>query len=226
MAKNFVVFQRGILWGGIAFIVALFLLNINFICAEEVIKKTDVIRGMDVEESVYYVGDKEVAKEKISKDGLVEQSGKIPDGKIKFSDQYKDTYGEENYKNGKRKGVSRTFYKSGKLMKEFYYDEGRLIKGKEYFENGNIRYEVDYQDARYDAKGTKNKEVGIGKLYYPTGVLKYEWNVTKSQMIGYKRSYNQDGALRAETQVDDKGNIISPQPVDLMTSGNENQQSK
>ena len=66
-------------------------------------------------------------------------------------------------------------------------------------------FEVDYRDARLDMKD--EKENGIGRLYYPDGVLKYEWYFTNSGKA-YRKSYNPDGTLRVEFYYDRFGKLI------------------
>ena len=157
-----------------------------------IIKKIKLSPNRDYAEGFFYLGNNIVARQKIYDGKIIEQSGKIPDGKVKFYDDFRDTYGYELYDNGKLNGISRTFYKSGELKEENEYQYGRLISTKKYYNNGKMRLTVDYTDAR-DYEG--QKEVGIGKIYFKTGKLKYEWNITKSTKIGYKKSYSEEGKL-------------------------------
>lgn len=167
-----------------------------------VIRKTNVIRGSDYLENVFYIGNQEIARQKSSSQGILEESGQIPDGEAKFFDQYTHTYGNEHYWNGKKEGIARVYYEDGQLMSEGEYNSGKLVRNREYYPGGNLRFEVDYTDAR---EGKSTDEVGIGKLYYPNGQLKYEWYMTRHNPIGYKKSYNQDGSLRAEVYFDEQG---------------------
>src|SRR5437016_2073310 len=57
----------------------------------DVVRKNYLVPGMGFEESVFYIGDQEIAKQKIINGKIVESSGKIPDGKVKFSDEYHNT---------------------------------------------------------------------------------------------------------------------------------------
>jgi antitoxin component YwqK of YwqJK toxin-antitoxin module len=167
----------------------------------DVTRTTIVVRGRDYLEHIFYRGGEETARIKEFNDGTFESSGEIPDGKVKFKDEYAGTYGEEFYQDGRRQGLTQTYFSDGRLKSSSEYLYGRLIRKKEYYPGGLLRFEVDYSDARdYD-----DDEVGIGKLYFPNGALKYEWSLINRESRGFKKSYNQDGTLRAVTYFDGKG---------------------
>jgi len=171
----------------------------------EVICKTQVIRGQDYIESVFFDGDKEVARVKQSPSGVISAEGEIPDGPVNFVDSYKKTHGEESYRSGKKHGYSRTFYENEKLKKESYYMNGQLLMEKEYYPDGKLRFEVDYSDAR---DGVGSNETGIGKLYHQNGALKYEWNFTRSSPEAFRKTYTQEGVLRFATYYDSANQLI------------------
>lgn len=171
----------------------------------EVTRRDRIERGEDYWESYFYIGNQEIASERGDAHGTTEQKGSIPDGPVKFSNDTDSTYGVEYYDHGKREGSSKIYYKDANLMSEAWYRQGKLISKKEYYSNGLLRFEVDYTDAR-DYKD--NKEVGIGKLYFPNGKLKFEWHLTNRESVGFKKSYNSDGTLRAEFYYDVAGNLI------------------
>lgn len=173
--------------------------------AQEIVRKTKLIRGSDYYEDVFYSGNQELARQKTTGQKVLEQNGEIPDGKIKFIDESEHTYGEEYYRNGKKEGLSRTYYEDGWLKMESDYREGAILNSKEYYKNGNLRFEVNYEDARDDKE---DSEVGIGKLYFSDGTLRYEWDLTKSKKIGFKKSYNQNGELVYEAYYDADGKLI------------------
>ena len=160
-------------------------------------------QGGNFRETFFYRGDEEIARTKSTAQGVIEQSGAIPDGKVVFVDSHTKTHGEETYRHGKKHGSAKTFYQDGKLWKEEQYRNGKLLTKKQYYKNGRTRFEVDYTDASVLGDG---KEVGVGKIYYPSGVLKYEWNVTRTNPRGFKKSYNTDGTLRAAAFYDEYGN--------------------
>jgi len=171
----------------------------------EVIRRARVVRGEEYIENIFYIGNTEIARFKESHEGQSDFQGTIPDGKVNFVDEYKNTRGEEYYKYGKRHGESRSYYADGKLKAEEQYRLGRLMLKKEYYNDGLLRFEVDYEDAR---SWGDNKEVGVGKLYHRDGTLKFEWHITRSESPGFKKSYNKDGSLRHAAYYDDFGRLI------------------
>ncbi len=171
----------------------------------DVVRFTRVQHGAEFVESNFFIGDQLICNQKFYADGHVDQTGEIPDGWVKFTDEIDQTHGEEYYHNNKKDGEVKTYYDNGQLKSDAYYSNGVLTKNKEFYTNGKVRFEVDYSDAIFSED--KN-EVGIGKLYFLNGYLKYEWNLTRSNKGGYKRSYNQDGTLRAESQFDEYGRFI------------------
>jgi len=171
-------------------------------------RRNQVIPGDDYEESVFYVGDKEIARQKIMAGVVVQQTGTIPDGKITVEDDYKGSRGEEYYKDGKKFGTARLYYENGTLRQEMVYAEGKVITKREFFNTGAIHIEEDFRDA---LDIPNEREVGIGKVYFSDGrTIRYEWNLTKTNKRGFKRAYNEDGQLIAESYFDSRGKMISP----------------
>ena len=175
---------------------------------DEVICKSQVIRGVDIVENVCYKGRQEIFHQTMSKDKVLEQTGQIPEGVVKFYDSYNNVHGEQEYREGKKVGTTKTFFEDGHLKSETKYNEGKLQWVKEYFDNGILRSEVDYREAIMDPD--QNSEVGVGKLYSFDGTLKYEWNLSRGNSQGFKKSYNKDGSLRAATYFDSFGHEIKP----------------
>ncbi|MFH1359537.1 MAG: hypothetical protein ABIJ41_00675 [Candidatus Omnitrophota bacterium] len=162
-------------------------------------KKSQVIRGLDTTEEVFYEDDREVGRQKVSPKGVTEQTGTIPDGPVKFVDHYRHTYGEEFYRRGKKHGPSKEYYENGQIRKEMEYNLGELHLAREFNKDGSLLYEVDYRDA-LDCDG--KKEVGIGKLFYDDGSVRFEWNLTKMRRTGYKRAYDRQGHVTYEAEYD------------------------
>ncbi len=170
--------------------------------AGPVVRKNRIIPGNGYEESTFYAGGQEIASQKIINGVVVEQKGRIPNGRVKVVDDYRHTQGEEYYQDGQRNGTTRSYFPNGKLRKEETYKEGKLILSKEYFSDGAPHIMIDYQDALNVPGDT---EVGVGKIYYQGGKLRYEWNLTHSLHKGFKRAYNADGQLVAEAYFDSRG---------------------
>ncbi len=170
-----------------------------------ILRKDRLSLNRDHMESIFYLQEKEIARQKIAGDETLESSGEIPNGKIHFVNESKETHGTEYYRGGRKDGPSQTYFADGRLNEEAYYRGGRLLWKKEYYPEGGLRLELDYQDAR---PHKDEREVGTGKVYFRDGILKYEWHLTNSDKIGYKKSYNQDGQLRAALYFDEQGQPV------------------
>jgi len=176
-------------------LILIFLSYASSVSAADIVRKTELIRGKDYAQNIFYKGDKEIARFKSSPKGIYERKGWIPDGKVIFSDSFRKTYGEENWRNGQRHGLLRAFYPDGQLKTESQYDEGTLVWTKEYSRDGRLRLTADYSDA-LDCPG--NKETGEGKIYFDDGAIKYQWSFTRTLGKGSKKAFTQDGQVRYE----------------------------
>ena len=172
---------------------------------EKIVRKDRLSPGRDYLESVFYLNDTEVARQKIVNEKVVESNGEMPEGRVDFLDESKKTYGIEYYVGGKKSGPSQTYFADGQSNIEAYYQWEKLLWKREYYNDGNIRLEVNYEDAR---EQSDEKERGAGRVYYRDGTIKYEWNLTNSEKIGFKKSYNQDGTLRAAFYFDEHGQPV------------------
>ena len=172
---------------------------------QEIIRRSRVVVGEDYLEDIFFQNGQVIARQRISANGVYEKVGEIPDGKVKFFDESKGTYGEENYHYGKKSGIIRTYYNDGQLNSEAEYFNGKLLTQKEYYKSGVLRFSVDYADAPYNRDEV---EVGVGKVYFPDGTLKYEWNLTRNSPPGFKKSYNRNGELTFEANYDEEGRLI------------------
>ena len=169
----------------------------------EIVRKNRVVSGMGFEESVFYAGDEEIAKEKIVNGKVIEFSGHVPDGKVKFIDEYRNTYGEEYYTRDKRNGPA-VSYQDKRLVSESNYFLGQLADYKEFYSNGTLRMEQNFEDA-IEFPNDPTRETGSGKLYFNDGTLKYEWSFNKGNATNYKKSYNQNGQIILEAYFDKDG---------------------
>jgi hypothetical protein len=175
----------------------------------DVIRKTRLAPERTYEVHVFYQGGREVARQKTNVGGgtILDYSGTIPDGKVEFIDESNETYGVEYYQGGGRHGPLKELYKDGRPRREAYYQYGKLLTGKEYYQDGIVRMEEDYSDAR---QYKDRREVGIGKVYSRDGTLKYEWRLTNADPVGFNKSYNQKGELVAEVYYDEYGQVVKP----------------
>jgi antitoxin component YwqK of YwqJK toxin-antitoxin module len=172
---------------------------------QSVTRRDRLSPGRDYTESVFYLEDAEIARQKTAGGRVVETTGKIPDGKVKFVDESGNKHGVEHYRDGKKDGPSNTYYPDGQAFEEAYYRHGKLLWRKEYYKDGSLRLEIDYQDARDDGDDV---ETGRGRLYYQDGTVKYEWQLTNRDEEGFKRSYDQKGGLRGALYFDRDGRLM------------------
>lgn len=172
---------------------------------QKVVRNDRPSPGRDYVESVFYLDGREIGRQKIADDKVVESSGEIPQGRVDFVDESKGIRGVDYYAGGRKDGPSKTYFGNGRLNAEAYYRRGELLRKTEHYNDGGIRLEVNYEDAR---KGVGDKETGAGKVYYRDGTLKYEWHLTNSEKVGFKKSYTQDGDLRAAFYFDENGQLM------------------
>ena len=172
---------------------------------ENVVRKTWFDPNREFYESAFFAGDEEIAHFKSLGEDIYDVTGKIPDGKITFTNITESTYGDEHYRDGKRNGTYREYYKNEQLKREAYYFDGTLVTNKEYFFDGTLRMEQDFSDAM---SITENREVGVGKIYYRNGKIMYEYHLTNKSQGGFNRSYDRNGVIVAENSFDQNGDLI------------------
>jgi len=160
-----------------------------------------VERGGDFIEDLFFRGDNEVARQKIEKGVVVDHQGQNINGTVKFFNELDQTYGEVKYFKNLRHGLSTTYFPDGKVILEEHYREGKIVSSKEFYPVGSVRFESDYSEA---LNCPTEKEVGVARLYYPSGKIKYEWNLTWRKKGGFKKTYNTDGSLRYVAWFNDK----------------------
>ena len=171
----------------------------------EVTRKSRMAPGRNYIFNIFYQEGEEIARDKTTLTGEVyEQTGEIPDGKVKFVNTSDGTYGIEFYRNQKLDGPAQLYYVDDVLNKDFYYQSGKLLTVKEYFHNGSIRMQNDYADAR---ENSDTKEAGMGKVFFPNGQIKYEWKFTVTDSVGYRKSYDRQGRLVDAIYYDEYGQV-------------------
>jgi antitoxin component YwqK of YwqJK toxin-antitoxin module len=175
----------------------------------EVIRKIHLDPNRQFFESIFYVGDTEIARYKNTGEEIYDVTGTIPDGLVKFVNAFTSTYGEEYYRNGKRNGPYKEYYDEGKIQREAEYRMGQLMKNKDYFIDGKVKLEQDSEDALMTLK---SRESGVGKTYYRDGTVMFEWNITNHGAERFTRAYNIKGQLVEERQFDKTGKLINTLP--------------
>lgn len=155
--------------------------------------------------SIFYEGDREIARQKESGGKVYDRTGSIPDGEIVFDNLVQKTFGVEHYKGGERHGDYEEYFSNGRLKIQAGYRIGELLKKRVYFEDGALRREEDYTDALW-VEG--RRETGVGKIYAPSGRLVFEWQFTSAGQGGFKRTYDFNGEIVEEEYFDAQGNVV------------------
>ena len=69
---------------------------------EKIVRKDRLSPGRDYIESIFYLNEEEIARQKIVNDKVAESSDEITEGRVDFFDESKKTYGIEYYVEGKK----------------------------------------------------------------------------------------------------------------------------
>lgn len=176
----------------------------------DIIRKTYFSPDRKYEINIFYQGGGEVARNKFSNGDTYDRTGKIPDGKVEFIDETDKTYGTEYYRDQKRHSTAKIYYIDDVLKQKLYYQYGKKITNQEYYHDGILRMEENYTNAR---EYGVDDETGIGKVYFRDGAIKYEWHLTVTEPIGFKKSYNRSGRLVGEFYYDEYGKLMDPKEV-------------
>ncbi len=172
------------------------------------IEKIVMDPNREYEVHIIFLGEREMARYKTDNKGVMfEVEGKIPDGMVRFFNDFKKTYGEANYRDNQLHGYVKEFYEGGQIRREAKYIRGIIKSNKEYFIDGVVRMDADYHDSLRFVDN-KKQDIGDGKIYYRDGRIMYKWNLTNSNRRGYSKSYDVDGRLVEENVFDEYGNLI------------------
>jgi hypothetical protein len=97
---------------------------------------------------------------------------------------------EVNYRNNRKHGIEKKYYKTGELYRERPFVDGKLTGvEKRYYKNGQLRTEVEYQDS--------NPATGL-KEYTLSGIL-----VTEYPEMIMTANETEDGMIRLNFKFDD-----------------------
>ncbi len=179
--------------------------NSNKYAGQEIIERIHLDPNRIYQESVFWVDGQEIGRFKFEGDKIYDASGDLPDGQVRFVNETTETFGKKFYRNGQRHGEYLEYYKGGEKKREAMYEAGRIIRNKEYFIDGTLRLEEDFEDALLISK---SKEVGAGKAYYRDGTLMYEWNITNRNRERFTKSYNIKGELVEARLYDETGALL------------------
>ncbi|MCK5719117.1 MAG: toxin-antitoxin system YwqK family antitoxin [Thiomargarita sp.] len=93
------------------------------------------------------------------------------------------------YRNSKLHGLSKEYYESGEPKAEILYKSGRITAKKEFSRNGDLEYELKYEDS-------KKLETQIE--YYPTGEPFRRRSLINNMREGLEIEFYRDGQTKAE----------------------------
>ena len=183
---------------------------------KEILRKTKLAPERTFAISIFYQDGKEIAGHKTDNTGKIyDQTGTVPSGFVKFVNESDETYGGEYYQNGQRHGPLQEYFKDGSLKRQAYFQDGRLMTSTEYYHDGTVRMTKDYTDAREHQDAG---EVGRGKVFFRDGRLKYEWQMTNSDPVGYYKSYNAMGQLTSTVYYNKDGEMIASPKMSVNTT--------
>lgn len=123
------------------------------------------------------------------KNGQLKSIGKMyknkREGEWKFYDiDGKTLISVDNYRSGKKDGLSTDYYPKGQKKAEFYFKSGILNgEGKAYFENGNIQVETSWKNDVMD---------GEYKEYYQSGKIRIKAFLKNGKYQGSYSMYGED----------------------------------
>ncbi len=162
-------------------------------------------------ENIIFVDGVETARFKSKDDKIFDRTGMVPDAKIKFVNEWENTYGVEQYRDGKRDGEYIEYYGNGQIRTKANYSRGRLMDREGYFLNGTLRMREDYRNTEWVSgliSLKKVKDVGVGKIYRADGTLKYEWSFVDDDQRNHTKTYDPAGDLQAADYYDTHGELL------------------
>ena len=93
----------------------------------------------------------------------------------------------ENFKDGKKEGITRVYSKSGKLLEEIPYKEDKITGIRKYFlEDGKVYSELSFKDGLEDGayKLFEGNEKPVADGFYKAGKKEGDWHI-----------YNENGKI-------------------------------
>lgn len=180
--------------------------NRRRIYKEKVVRKILMNPNRTFSESRLYSKGELIAQfNSVKGDEINDLKGFLPEGKVSFINETKGTYGEEYYQKGKRHGTYTEYYDNGVIYRKAKFYNGQLMENSIFYFDGTPRLVADFKDA---LRFVDDPEVGHGKIFYRSGILMYEWELTNLLKGGYKKSYNRDGELVEEKIYDNIGDLV------------------
>ncbi len=120
---------------------------------------------------------------------------------------------EYNYLNGKLQGKSKEYYETSEIKSEYIYRSGKLIAKKDYRHNGDLQYELKYENGikyeteiHYYATGelfrqrtlVNGKREGLEIDFYRSGQKKAERNYINGKKEGSAKGFHINGKVQGD----------------------------
>jgi len=176
----------------------------------KVIRKEHLDPSRTYSTNIFYIEGQEIGRFKSAGEKIYDVAGTIPEGQVEFINLTKNTHGLEFFRKGKRHRDYREYYENGNIRMHKVYFYGKLMKLNEYFIDGQLRMEANYEDALLF---TDSVEVGVGKIYFRDGTMMYEWNITNANPTKYTRAYNIKGQPVETKYFDQDGKLIKTEQL-------------
>lgn len=112
-----------------------------------------------------YEGDKGIDFELFYEGGILEYNGTKFTGTLIDDNTEPKSYSE--YKNGDLDGDDISYFENGKLAEKNIFKNGEYISGKQWYENGQLRFDSENIGVIFDRDGIKTTK--DGKWLYKTG---------------------------------------------------------
>lgn len=173
--------------------------------SSKVVRKMHLDPNRKYYENRVYAGEEQIAFFKSHEGEMFDFEGNIPNGKVHFKNSNDNTYGTEYFFENERHGLYEEYYENGILKKKAQYSNGEMVVHKQYYYDGSLRMEIDLSDAMVFSD---DSEVGVGKIYYKSGILMYEWNMTNLGRDRFKKAYDIEGNLVEVRRYDEDGNEL------------------
>ncbi|NME68418.1 toxin-antitoxin system YwqK family antitoxin [Flammeovirga aprica] len=125
------------------------------------------------------------------KKSVSQMSGEKKNGLTEVFDIEGNLVQKGTYKEGVIDGIFYTYFPaSNTVKKQSQFIEGKLEgESKEFYETGKIKEIIPFEN---------NKEHGLRKAYYPSGVLMAEEKLIEGKVTGNYKNYYENGQLKAE----------------------------
>ncbi len=140
----------------------------------------------------FYNNDIEIATEIWHNWQLLSHEGDIPDMIINRYNMTNQLVGKTEYKNNQPEGIYITYSTQGNLILQGYCHNNIFTPEiyRMYYENGNLRIEENYKNAKLE---------GVVKEYFENNILKSELLYKNNVLEGVSKIYNEDGILIEES---------------------------